>query len=316
MKTLTSKSLTVACAPHQHSHNHSPTIMLWVAAACLPALLLSTWFFGIGTALNIVLAACFAISLEAAALKLQQRDWRSASRDNSALLTALLLGLAMPPGSPWWLVLLGIAFAILIAKQAFGGLGQNTFNPAMCGYAMLLLSFPEQMTVWYLPITDAGNAIAAALNTTTNLFDRNAGTGWEIINIAFLLGGLLLLQKRIISWHIPFSIITTVAVMAMLFYSEGNLSATGTPYLHLFGSATMMVAFLIATDPVSAASTALGKVIYGVIIGVVIYSIRVWGSYPDSIAFAVLFGNLCAPLIDHLTVPRIYGQSSRVRLWK
>jgi Na+-translocating ferredoxin:NAD+ oxidoreductase subunit D len=343
--------------------------MLWVIAACVPALLVSTWFFGIGAALNIAMASGFALVFEAIALMMRGRNWRFAIRDNSALVTAVLLGIALPPGTHWWLVLTGSAFSILLAKQAFGGLGQNLFNPAMCGYAMLLLSFPLEMTSWHIPVTSisagtvlgplginglqeslgaslpflaagpvseiseiidgmatatplieqklaARNAIVTALNSNTNIFSRSAGTGWELVNIGFLLGGVLLLLRRIITWHIPFSIIATIALLSLLFYSESSASVVGTPYLHLFGSATMIGAFLIATDPVSSASTPLGKIIYGIIIGFAIYSIRIWGSYLDSIAFAVLFGNLCAPLIDELTMPRIYGHPRRFQLWK
>jgi electron transport complex protein RnfD len=338
--------------------------MLLVMLACLPAAIVSTFFFGIGTIINLMLASVFAVSFEAIAIAIRRKNIRACLSDNSALVTAVLLGLAMPPGSPWWLVVIGIFFAIIIGKHVFGGLGQNLFNPAMCGYAMLLLTFPLEMTAWHIPLAEpasdsfsplsfsslltsiqlalpaftsqatvtaisfpdgfamatpliehklAGRSAIGAIidaNTSwTQIFDRNSDTGWELVNMAYLAGGGFLVMKKIITWHIPVSIILTIVTLSLLFYSEVTISIYGTTYLHLFGSATMIGAFFIATDPVSAAVTPVGKLVYGIIIGAAIYSIRVWGSYLDSIAFAVLIGNFCAPLIDRLCVPRIYGHS-------
>jgi len=156
-----------------------------------------------------------------------------------------------------------------------------------------------------------GNAILEAQQSGLGLFQRSSETGWELVNIAYLLGGLFLLSMRVISWHIPLSIVITVAVISGIFYSPNSSAVFGTPYLHLFGSATMVGAFFIATDPVSAATTPLGRVVYGILIGIAIYSVRVWGSYLDSIAIAVLFGNFCAPMLDHFCRPRIYGHSKQ-----
>jgi Na+-translocating ferredoxin:NAD+ oxidoreductase subunit D len=154
------------------------------------------------------------------------------------------------------------------------------------------------------------SALLAALQSAAPVFARESGTAWEIINIAYLLGGLFLLYKRIISWHIPVSIIASVLFVSVLFYQAESAAIYGSPFLHLFGSATMLGAFFIATDPVSAATSRRGKIYYGIIIGISIYAIRVWGSYLDSIAFAVLFGNFCAPLLDHYCRPRIFGHPS------
>lgn len=353
--------LVMQCSPQQLGARRTDRIMLQVLAACVPAILASTWFFGIGQLLNVTLAAVFATALEATVDHLRGRDLRTSLRDHSGLVTAVLLGIAMPPGSPWWLVLAGCMFALLLGKHAFGGLGQNMFNPAMCGYAFLLLSFPLQMTTWHVPLplreaadfsplspaqlllslqlalpflpfadpASAGlpdgmalatplieqklaarNAVRAALDGGFGwgfLLDRRAGTGWELVNYSFLAGGLFLLARRIISWHIPLAVIGTVWLLATLFHSEAGTNVYGTAYLHLFGSATMIGAFFIATDPVSAAQTARGKLCYGILIGSAIYCIRVWGSYLDSVAFAVLLGNFCAPLVDRLCRRRAYG---------
>ncbi|GJM12556.1 MAG: electron transport complex subunit D [Pseudohongiella sp.] len=345
--------------------------------ALLPGILASLWFFGYGILINICIAVSFAVVAEGAVLSLRRRNIRLHLADKSALVTALLLAIAVPPGSPWWIAALGTLFSIVIAKQLYGGLGQNPFNPAMCGYAMLLLAFPLEMTGWHIPteivsgplsldslgiplaasereslnplswtglkqalllsfsssttaareLIDglamatpliefkmAGNsAILAAKETGAALFSRESETGWEIVNLGYLLGGLLLLYRKVISWHIPLSIIGTVCVISILFYAPGSVAIYGTPYLHLFGSATMLGAFFIATDPVSAATTSRGKIFYGIIIGVSIYSIRVWGSYLDSIAFAILFGNFCAPLLDHICQGRIFGHGPRAK---
>lgn len=367
----------MAGAPFQHSGRNIAQLMQTLLYALVPGILASLWFFGFGILINIAIAITFAVLAEAAMLRLRNRDVRAHLADRSVLVTALLFAIAIPPGSPWWLAALGIVFAIVIAKHLYGGLGQNPFNPAMCGYAMLLLAFPLEMTGWHIPfevlsgpltVDSLGNptisaerellsplswtgfkqalllafpfgassaidinefvdglvmatpliefkmagknAILAA-RSGASLFAPGSEAAWEIINIGYLLGGLFLLYKKIISWHIPLAIITTVFALAALFYAPGSVAIYGTPYLHLFGSATMIGAFFIATDPVSAATTRPGKLVYGIIIGVSIYSIRVWGSYLDSIAFAVLFGNFCAPILDQYCRPRIFGHRLR-----
>lgn len=344
--------------------------MQLVIYALLPGILASLWFFGIGILLNIAVAAFFAILAEAAMLGLRGRDVAIALGDRSVLLTAILFAIAIPPGAPWWLAALGIVFAVGIAKHLYGGLGQNPFNPAMSGYAMLLLAFPLEMTSWHIPgevldgplaiEREAGSplsfsgirqsllltfpfmapgsvewnrvvdglalatpliefkmagqsALLAASDAGASLFARESETGWELINLCYLLGGLYLLYSRVISWHIPVAIIASLLTLSALFYAPGSTAIYGTPYLHLFGSATMVGAFFIATDPVSAATTNYGRLVYGLIIGISIYAIRVWGSYLDSVAFAVLFGNFWAPLLDHYCRPPIFGHRARAK---
>jgi electron transport complex protein RnfD len=347
----------------QRAPQSTRAIMLQVMLACTPGILLSVWFFGYGIVLNIVLASAFALFTEAVILRVRARNWWQGLQDNSALVTAVLFGIAVPPGLPWWLVATGIVFAIAIVKHSFGGLGQNPFNPAMSGYLLLLLAYPLDMTAWHVPATRlfddtaisplgwyglqqsllasfpglslpsatslpaidglamatpliefkmaATSALLSARESGLSFFARESGTGWELVNFGYLLGGLYLLARRIISWHIPVSIIGTVALLATLLYAPNSFAIYGTPYLHLFGSATMLGAFFIATDPVSAATTRRGQLLYGVCIGLGIYCIRVWGSYLDSVAIAVLFGNLCAPLLDHWCRPTIYGHGAR-----
>jgi len=358
MTGIPTTQLAMQCSPQQTAGRDTAHIMRLVVIASLPGVLVSTWFFGVGTLLNILLATIAAVAFEALSLRLRQQPVRWTLTDNSALVTAVLLGIAIPPGSDWWLVISGVFIAVVLSKQVFGGLGQNLFNPAMCGYVFLLLSFPLEMTSWKIPVAPrdalefnpltfsnlltslqftfhwpgtgndidglamatplleqklaASSAILEILEsgvTPLRLLDHESGSGWELSNIGYLLGGLFLLYKRIISWHIPLSIITTVIALSLIFYSENSVFVYGSTYLHLFGTATMLGAFFIATDPVSSASTPRGKLLYGMIIGISMYSIRVWGSYLDSVAFAVLAGNLLVPLVDRCTLPRIYGHS-------
>lgn len=314
----------------------TPHIMLLVLLASIPGIIAMIVFFGIGVLLNIVWLALLALLLEAAVLKIRNKPIASSLQDYSAVVTALLLALSMPPASPWWLGLIGIFFAIVAGKQLYGGLGYNPFNPAMVGYAVLLISFPMEMTRWLLPVTVVGELPSAqqvlagflgqqpeSLNTLVGataldqfklerggmtvaeywqgnpLFGTLSGAGWEWVNAGFLLGGLYLLYRRIISWHIPVTVLGTMTLMALAFYDGGSSASQGSPLFHLFGGAAMLGAFFIATDPVSGPATDTGKLYYGALIGVLIYCIRAWGSYPDGVAFAVLLANFSAPAIDH-----------------
>jgi Na+-translocating ferredoxin:NAD+ oxidoreductase subunit D len=288
-----------------------------------------------------------AVALEALVLMLRKRPVLLHLRDYSAVVTAVLLALALPPTAPWWLSLCGIFFAIVIAKHLYGGLGYNLFNPAMVGYAVLLVAFPVQMTRWLLPegathaLPDLATAFsffldhdvsahidaytgATALDKfrqhhgaqlvsefwqSTPVMGQWSGLGWEWVNVGFLFGGLYLLYKKIISWHIPASFLLAITVLAVLFYDSGSSQSHGSPLMHLFAGATMLGAFFIATDPVTAATTPRGKLIYGALVGSVVFVIRAFGAYPDGVAFAVLIGNLAAPLIDRFTQPRTFGHS-------
>ena len=315
-------------------------LMLHVLLAAVPGTTATLFFFGWGVLFNLVSLVLWALLLEAAALYLRGRPVLFHLRDLSAVVTAVLLALALPPTAPWWLGLTGIFFAIVVAKQLYGGLGFNPFNPAMVGYAALLVAFPLPMTRWLLPA--GATAALPGLGDTTTLFVGGellqgidayvgataldsfrqqqgaqlvsefrqnspvvgewAGLGWEWINVGFLFGGGYLLFKRIISWHIPLSMLSALALLALLFHDGGSSASHGSPLWHLFSGAAMLGAFFIATDPVSAATTPRGKLVYGALIGSVVYLIRAFGSYPDGVAFAVLIGNIAAPLIDHVTL--------------
>ena len=322
-------------------------LMLHVGYALVPGTLAYVWLFGISVLIQLLLACVTAVVTESLVLLLRKRPVFKTLADGSALLTAVLLALAIPSIAPWWIIVLGTAFAILFGKQIYGGIGYNPFNPAMLGYVMLLISFPLEMTRWPAAISlleqvptfqtsfdvifNAGLGIdtisgATPLDTiktqlragmdipTTlispkfgELFGSLSGVGWEIVNLGFLLGGLYLLVTRRIAWQIPLAMLSAIAVLSSLFYLiDANQYAS--PLIHLFGGASMLGAFFIATDPVSAATTPRGRIYYGIGIGVLCFVIRSWGNYPEGLAFAVLLMNMAAPTIDHYTRPRVFGQ--------
>ena len=324
--------------------------MRQVLYALVPTVVLHVVFFGPGLLVQMVLGVATALLCEAAALRLRGKPLPPFLLDGSAIITAVLLALCLPPLAPWWLIVSGVAFAILLAKHLFGGLGANPFNPAMVGYAVLLVSFPARLLQW-LPPNVAGmepadlsfvetlttiltgspparftwDAITSptpldalrtdlALGMTMGeaharaLFSTFGGKGWDWINLATLAGGGWLLAMRIIRWQIPVAMLGALFVCASVM-SAADPGAYAGPLFHLTTGASLLGAFFIATDPVSAATSDRGRLIYGAGIGVLTYVIRTWGGYPDGVAFAVLIMNLAVPLIDRYTIPRIYGHA-------
>ena len=336
-------------APHARPLVSVPVIMRRVLYALVPAMLCHTWYFGPGLLLNFALTASAALLTEATVLSLRGRPTRHALRDCSALVTAALLSFALPPFVPFWIPLIGGAIAITLAKQLYGGLGKNLFNPAMVGYVFLILSFPVQMSQWlpprmgdldYRPLS-VGEHVAyvftgqlpddldidAVTRATPldivkeglragrpfaeirggSLFGDFGGRGWEWVANFIALGGLYLLYTGTIRWHIPTTFLSGLLVPATVLYLI-DPSAYPDPGFHLFSGATMLGAFFIATEPVSAAGTDRGRLIYGAGIGLLVYALRTWGAYPDGVAFSVLLMNGTVPLINRYTRPRIYGQ--------
>ena len=300
-------------------------VMRQVIYALALGIAAQVYFFGFSVLVQIALAVVTAIAAEAAILRMRGLQLTPSLSDGSAVLTGILLAIAIPSLAPWWIIVLGVLFAIIFGKQLFGGLGNNPFNPAMLGYAFLLISYPLQMTQWpsefqgVLAIFDLSgiDALTGATNldyaktqlmlgeTMTSLTFGNESQMW--INLGFLLGGVFLLLRRVVFWHIPVSLIAGMVVMSGLLYLI-DPSNYASPVFHLINGATMLAAFFIATDPVSASTTPLGRLIYGFSIGVIIIVIRVFGGYPDAVAFAVLLMNITVPLIDFYTQPRVFGQ--------
>jgi len=328
--------------------------MMLVCVATVPGILTQWYWFGIGTLFQVVLGIASAVLAEALVLQLRKKSASFSIKDNSALLTGLLLGVSIPPLSPWWMIILGCVFAVVIAKQLYGGLGHNPFNPAMIGYVVLLIAFPVQMTSWLPPHTLAGSvpgftdSLSIVLHGVTSggqhlsqfrmdidgvsqatpldtfktglhagqsaanllqmpIFGGSlAGVGWQWVNLAYLAGGIFLLCKGTIRWHIPLAFLVTLGLLSSigwLIAPEKCLS----PLTMLFSGATMLGAFFILTDPVTASTTDRGRLIFGAIVALLVWLIRTWGGYPEGVAFAVLLGNITVPLIDYYTRPRAYG---------
>jgi electron transport complex protein RnfD len=334
-------------SPHAALPNSVTRMMGQVLLALVPGVIAMVWYFGWGVLVNIVIATAAAVAAEAAVLRLRGRPVRPALIDLSAVVTAVLLAVALPPTLPWWLTVMGTVFAIVIVKQLYGGLGYNPFNPAMAGYVLLLVSYPVYMTQWLPPVMLAEHPLSLldslraiflqapppglawdAVTSATPLdemrvrLDLNqmiseirqsplwgdyGGLGWEWVGNWFLLGGLFLLWRRVISWHIPVSMLGALLLIAGLFWLIDPESHPF-PAFHLFSGAAILGAFFIATDPVSAATTKRGQLVYGALIGILVYVIRSWGGYPDAVAFAVLLMNMAAPTIDYYTRPRVFGE--------
>jgi electron transport complex protein RnfD len=320
--------------------------MLTVLLATLPGLAAMTFFFGWGTLIQVIWGTLLAIILEAAVVKLRGRPVSFYLTDYSAVVTAVLLGLALPPFAPWWVMTVGIIVAIVIAKQMYGGMGSNPFNPAMVAYALLLVSFPVQMTSWAAPFVMSGegwavlslsDTLSAIFGSTPAAIDGHTmatpldimrhrggftteemwvestllanGIGaWHAVSAAYVMGGIFLLYRKIFTWHTPIAMLGSLTLISTLFFLVAP-DQFPDPFFHLTVGATMLGAFFIATDPVTSATSNKGKLWFGAGIGLLIFIIRTWGNYPDAVAFAVLLMNLCAPFIDQYTQPRSYGHA-------
>ena len=326
-------------------------VMLNVILALIPGIAVYIHYFGWGVLVNIVIASIIALLAEGLILAIRRRPVVTTLLDGSALLTAILLALALPSHTAWWVTAVGIIFAIIIAKQLYGGLGLNPFNPAMTGYVVLLISFPLEMTRWNPPLELAEQSMnlleafrysftgslpqrmdvdmislatpldlargrldmgfnLSVIRSEYSIFSNLSGIGTEWINIAFLGGGVWLLYRRLIDWRIPAALLSSMLLISAAFWLV-NPELYLSPVFHMFAGATMLGAFFIATDPVTASTTPVGRLIFGAGCGLIIYIIRSWGGYPDGVAFAVLLMNLSAPLIDHFSQPRITGYRGR-----
>lgn len=339
------RTFETAPAPHLPPRASVRALMLEVLIALVPGVLAYVYFFGPGLLVQIALAVLFALLVEAACLKLRRRALMTFLGDGSAVLAAVLFALCLPPLAPWWVSALGMAVGIGLAKHAYGGLGYNLFNPAMVGYAVVLVSFPLELSQWLAPrglgseapglieslrIILVGAApgagwdaisMATPLDTVRQLtaqgqtlveirsdprFGDFGGRGWEWVANFFALGGLWLLIRRKIPWQTPAATLGSVILLSLPFWAmEPDLHPF--PLQHVFSGALVLAAFFIVTDPVSGCSTPRGRLIFGAGVGVLTLAIRRWGSYPDAIAFAVLLMNCAAPFIDRYTRPRVYG---------
>ena len=275
--------------------------------ALLPAVIFAVYWFGFGVLLTVLLSVASAILSEFLMEKALRRP--VTIDDGSAAVTGLLLALTLPAGTPWYVPVLGSVFAICIAKQVFGGLGDNFVNPALAGRAFLLASFPAAMTTYPLVVdavtsaTPLSSEFAGSVDYLQAFIGRIGGCIGEVSTLALLIGAAYLLIRRVIDWRIPLSYLGTMALLTVI--GGGNVLDSV-----LLGG-TVLGAFFMATDYVTSPVTSWGRVIYGVGIGIINYTIRRWGAYPEGTTYAILLMNIAAPLIERFTRPRKYGEVKR-----
>lgn len=301
-------SFSVSLSPHVRDSASTRRIMLQVCLALLPALAFGVWAFGLYALLVVALSVASAVGTEALVQRCLKRPITIS--DGSAAVTGLLLGLTLPPEAPWYVPVFGAVFAIFIAKQVFGGLGDNFVNPALAGRAFLLACWPVEMTSYpnpfavdaltsATPLADAGFAQSAAALQNAYL-GLVPGTIGETCKLALLLGAAYLLLRRVIDWRIPVAYLGSLALLSWAFGEDGLLA------IGLGGA--ILGAFFMATDYVTSPITPWGKLVYGVGCGLITFAIRTWGAYPEGVTYAILLMNVAAPLIDRGFRPRKYGE--------
>jgi electron transport complex protein RnfD len=336
--------LTVTASPHLRSGASVQRVMWAVVIALLPALAGSFWFFGWRALMLVGLSVASAVGFDALLQRLFGR--RVTISDGSAVITGLLLAYNLPPGVPWWIPVVGSAFAVVVAKQFFGGLGHNFVNPALAARAFLMVSWPGQMTsLWLAPRGGSISGLDAVTTATPLGLLKNAseiaGPGgdpagllaqaqsWPVVGKLFfgqvggclgetsalllIAGGLfLILFHGIIDWRIPVGYIGTVLVLTLVLPGP---KADLLPYLlyHVFGGGLMLGAFFMATDYVTSPITGKGRWIFAVGCGVLTVVIRLWGGYPEGVSYSILLMNVATPLIDRFTRPRLFGQVGKAK---
>ena len=325
--------LIVSLSPHAHGTDSVEKNMYGVLVALLPALLVSFCFFGLGSVVVCLSSVAACVFFEWAITKYVLRRQPTLS-DGSAIVTGLLLGMNLPSNFPVWMVLIGALVAIGIGKMTVGGLGCNPFNPALVGRCVLLVSFPAAMTSWPLvgqqatyldaetgatplslmkwAIKSGDASVLEGLPSSVDMLLGNtangmgAGTLGEICALALLLGLAYMLWKKIITWHIPMSILVTVFVLSSLLHLADPIYAN--PLQVLFSGGLMLGAIFMATDYVTSPMTHRGQLVYGIAIGVLTVVIRNWGSYPEGMSFAILIMNAFTPLINNYIKPKRFGE--------
>lgn len=344
---------TLFGGPYAHEKASVSRTMLLVVLTLVPATVFGLYMFGWPAIILFVLTIGSAVAAESASLRVMGKAQKPFLLDGSALLTGWLLAMTLPPWAPWWIGVIGASLAIVIGKQAFGGIGQNLFNPAMVARVALLISFPLEMTLFSSPQplssahspdflegiaiifgnspqidavssatplghvkTELGRGIPLhqALAGTSDLWNimsgTTAGSMGETSALLLIPGGLLLIYKRIITWHIPVAMLGTLSLLAGTMHLV-DPATYSSPLFHLFAGSAILGAFFIATDLVTSPVSTPGKLLFGAGCGALVYVIRTFAGYPEGVAFAVLLMNACTPLIDHYLKPRIYGRSRR-----
>lgn len=323
------KKLIVSLSPHVHSTDSVQRNMYGVCIALLPALLASLYFFGLGSAIVLATSVVACVLFEWAITKFILKRERTTIADGSAILTGLLLGFNLPSNLPVWIIIIGALVAIGIGKLTFGGLGCNPFNPALVGRVFLLISFPVQMTTWPTPgqlssyldaetcatplaimktaIKSNDASVLEQLPDSLNmLIGQTGGCLGEISALALLIGLVYMLCRRIITWHIPVSILGTVFVLSELLHLSNPVYAS--PEAVLLTGGLILGSCYMATDYVTSPMTAKGQIIYGICIGLLTVVIRTFGAYPEGMSFAILIMNAFTPLINTYCKPKRFGE--------
>ena len=322
-----SKLLTVSPSPHVHSSDSTQKIMYRVVYAMIPALLWSVFIFGFDALRVTLIAVAACLAFEYLIQKYLMKTEPTIT-DGSALITGILLAFNVPASIPWWIIVIGAMASIGIGKLSFGGLGSNIFNPALVGRVFLLISFPVQMTSWPVAKMSGIDGVTAATplalikegvkngvpvsqiqglpDFTDMALGINAGSLGEVSALLLILGGLYMLWKKVITWHIPVSILLTVAVISGVFWMI-NPEMYVNPVYHILTGGLMLGAVFMATDMVTSPMTTKGQIIYGVGIGVITISIRMFGAYPEGISFAILIMNAVTPLLNYYIKPKRFG---------
>ncbi|OIO30346.1 MAG: electron transporter RnfD [Nitrospirae bacterium CG_4_10_14_3_um_filter_44_29] len=332
--------LIVTVSPHVRDEETTSRIMWSVSISLLPAVVMGAYFFGPRAVFTVALAIISALLSEYLFQKALKK--KIAVNDGSAFLTGLLLGMNLPASVPFYIPIIGSFIAVIIAKQLFGGLGYNVFNPALIGRAFLLISFPRLMTIWTKP--DAAFVMLDATTTATplgilkeeglsklievfgdkiNLYaelfnGHRAGSIGETSALALLIGAGFLLYKRYITWHVPASFLGTVAVLAWIFGGKSPetgkmLLFAGDPLIHLLSGGLMLGAFFMATDYVTCPSARKGQIVFGIGCGFLTMLIRLKGGYPEGVMFAILLMNCFAPLIDRGFKSKVFGALEKTK---
>lgn len=328
---MSAQFLTISPSPHIHADNTVQKLMFGVIISLIPALAMSFFVFGINSLYVMALSVLFCVGTEYFLTKyLLKRE--TSVLDGSAIITGILLGFNVPSSLPWWALLIGSIVAIGVGKTAFGGLGNNPFNPALVGRVFLLISFPVQMTSWPLPFVsrfqffdvttgatplaiikeglDAGKPVSELMSQIPSylslLLGELGGCVGEISAVGLIIGFLYMLWKKIITWHIPVSMLGTIFLLTGILWLI-NPEEYIDPVFHLLTGGVMLGAFYMATDYVTSPMTFKGMLIYGIGIGVITVVIRVFGSYPEGVSFAILIMNGFVPLMNKFIKPRRFG---------
>lgn len=335
---MLNKTLNIATSPHIVKGISTVDIMRNVVWALLPVAAFAVYAFGLGALALLITTTFSAVLTEHVLCKINRKE--STVSDWSAVITGLLLGLTLPPGFPLWMAFLGGVISIALGKFAFGGLGCNVFNPALVGRAMLQAAFPVAMTTWHpafqperfatfpsgtftFPFTEpATDGFTGATPLAAFKFEQITtespdlalgiitGSTGETCAVLIILGGIYLIARNMMNWRTPVSILLTVfALSGILYLSDSQIYPS--PFFMLFSGGLMLGAMFMATDTVGSPITPLGVWLYGIIIGLLVVIIRLWGGLPEGVMYAILLGNALSPHIDNLIRPRIYGTATR-----